>query len=62
MINSLTKKNDCNEYSDFSNFINLFGIQLCFDDVLLICLFLFLYTEKINDTYLLLSLILLFFN
>lgn len=38
---------------------NLFGIQLYFDDILLICILLFLYNEKIEDTYLLLALVLL---
>lgn len=38
---------------------NLFGIQLYFDDVLLICILLFLYNEKIEDTYLLVALVLL---
>ena len=62
MIYNLTKKDNSNKYSDSSNVINLFGIQLYFDDILLICLILFLYTEKIDDTYLLLSLIMLLFN
>ena len=62
MIYNLTKKDNSNKYSDSSNVINLFGIQLYFADILLICLILFLYTEKIDDTYLLLSLIMLLFN
>ena len=38
---------------------NFGGIPLYFDDVLLICLILFLYNEKIDDYYLLLALVLL---
>ena len=33
-----------------------------YDDILLTCLILFLYSEKTDDTYLLLSLIMLLFN
>lgn len=51
-----SKKDDDNSSSPF---LNLFGIQLYFDDILLICMILFLYNEKIDDNYLLLSLVLL---
>lgn len=37
----------------------IFGIQLFYDDILLICLIFFLYSEGIQDTYLFLALILL---
>ena len=40
-------------------FIQLFGISLYFDDILLICVILFLYNERIDDYYLILVLILL---
>lgn len=42
-----------------NSFFDLFGIHLYFDDILLICVILFLYNEKIDDYYLLLALILL---
>lgn len=38
---------------------NILGISLYFDDILLICMIFFLYNEKIDDNYLLLSLVLL---
>ena len=38
---------------------SILGINLYFDDVLLICMIFFLYSEKIEDTYLLLALVLL---
>ena len=52
--NSSKKSNN----QDFPIF-ELFGIKLYFDDVLLICLIFFLYSEKIDDTYLMIALILL---
>ena len=45
--------------SEQKPFFNLFGINLYFDDILLICLIFFLYNEKIDDNYLLLALVLL---
>ena len=48
-----------NSKSTSSPFLNILGISLYFDDVLLICLILFLCNEKITDDYLLLALILL---
>lgn len=40
----------------------LFGIKIYFDDVLIICILLFLYEEGIKDQYLFISLILLLLN
>ena len=37
----------------------IFGLKLYFDDILLICLIFFLYTEGVKDSYLFISLILL---
>lgn len=37
----------------------IFGIKLYFDDILLICLIFFLYTEGVQDQYLFIALILL---
>lgn len=45
--------------TDSAPLFNLFGIQLYFDDILLICIILFLYNEKIEDNYLLIALVLL---
>lgn len=46
--------------NDFeNNFIELFGIRLYFDDLLLICLIWFLYKEEVKDNLLFISLILL---
>ena len=41
------------------NFIELFGIKLYFDDLLLICLIWFLYNEGVQDQFLFIALILL---
>lgn len=40
-------------------FFELFGIQLYFDDILLVCLIFFLYQEGVKDQFLFISLILL---
>ena len=40
-------------------YFSLFGMSLYFDDILLICVILFLFNEKVDDYYLLLALILL---
>ena len=42
-----------------NDYFEIFGINLHFDDILLICLLLFLYNEGINDQLLFISLILL---
>ena len=41
------------------NYIEIMGIKLYFDDLLLICLIFFLYTEGVKDNWLFISLILL---
>lgn len=49
-----------NFQNDFeNNYIEIMGIKLYFDDLLLICLIFFLYNEGVKDTYLFISLILL---
>lgn len=45
-----------------SPFFSLFGINLYFDDVLLICIIFFLYNEHVDDPYLFFALILLLLN
>ena len=44
---------------DNSEVFEIFGIKLHFDDILLICLIFFLYSEGVKDDYLFISLILL---
>jgi len=46
-------------YQDDDAIFDLFGIQLRFDDILLICLIFFLYSEGVKDEMLFISLILL---
>ena len=68
--NSLNNYNNNNIKKDNNNekikketkqspFLTLFGISLYFDDILLICVILFLYSEDIDDSYLMLVLLLL---
>ena len=46
--------------SDFdSQYFEIFGLKLYFDDLLLICLIIFLYNEGVKDQFLFISLILL---
>lgn len=54
-ISSKTRKNTSNN----SQYVNILGITLQFDDILLICLLLFLYTEGVQDEMLFVVLILL---
>ena len=42
-----------------NNYIEVMGIKLYFDDLLLICLIFFLYNEGVKDTFLFITLILL---
>ena len=57
---SLTNDNSQNRYyNDYKPMFEIFGIQLYFDDILLICLIFFLYTEGVQDEYLFIALILL---
>ena len=49
---------NCNNSFE-NNYIELMGIKLYFDDLLLICLIFFLYNEGIKDEWLFISLILL---
>lgn len=54
-------QNICNtEHSDNDeSLFEIFGLKIYFDDLLLICILLFLYQEGIKDEYLFISLILL---
>lgn len=55
--NSKIKDSKNNESSE--SFFEIFGIKLFFDDILIICLLLFLYNENVNDEELFVCLILL---
>ena len=45
--------------SDSDGFFELFGLKLYFDDVLIICILFFLYSEGVKDNMLFVSLLLL---
>ena len=59
--NTPQQKKNCSENvnSVEKPIINIFGINLYFDDILIICLIFFLYNEKVTDYYLFFVLILL---
>mgnify|MGYP004530385295 CR=1 FL=1 len=50
---------NCNNIQSNEVLFEIFGLKIYFDDVLLICILLFLYQEGIQDEYLFISLILL---
>lgn len=54
-----TKNENSHIDSNGEPIINIFGISLYFDDILIICLIFFLYNEKVTDYYLFFVLILL---
>lgn len=58
--------NNCNEKENSKNeyepFFTIFGIDLYFDDILILALLLFLNTEDVKDSYLYIVLIMLLFN
>ena len=56
--NNTTKKNESPNLDD-SFYIDIFGIKLAQDDLLLIGLLFFLYQEEVDDTSLFIALILL---
>lgn len=53
------EKLDCDNNIKDAPIFEIFGIKLYFDDILLICLIFFLYTEGVEDQYLFIALILL---
>ena len=62
---SLYEARNCkhsNSFQEPSPLFSLLGINLYFDDGLLICIIFFLYSENVNDPYLLFALILLLLN
>jgi len=44
---------------NYDTYFEIFGLKLYFDDLLIICLLLFLYNEGVNDQLLFISLIML---
>ena len=56
---SNNEKKDVKELTEDKVIFEIFGIKLCFDDILLIYLIFFLYTEGVQDQYLFIALILL---
>lgn len=57
--NFIPKKEDSNNLESSESFFEIFGIKLYFDDLLIICILFFLYTEKIKNEELFICLILL---
>lgn len=51
-----------NSQNEYSPFFSIFGIDLYFDDILILALLLFLNTEDVKDSYLYIVLIMLLFN
>lgn len=56
-----SNKNE-NRKDEYSPFFSIFGIDLFFDDILILALLLFLNTEDVKDSYLYIVLIMLLFN
>lgn len=54
-----TKKEECSSNIEDSPLFQIFGINLYFDDILLVCLIFFLYQEGVKDESLFIALILL---
>ena len=55
--NNLFSNNDCSKIDE--DFFDFLGLQLHFDDLLIIAIMFFLYQENVTDTYLYIALILL---
>lgn len=53
------KNNNCSPDESSEYFFEIFGLKLYYDDILIICLLYFLYTEGVQDQELFLCLILL---
>lgn len=49
-------------YKDLPPMFHLLGLNIYFDDILIICILFFLYNEDVNDPYLFLILVLLLMN
>ena len=65
-INKKDSDNSTNKVSNYdtrnsnnNEFIEIFGIKLFFDDILILCLLFFLYKQNVNDPLLFIALLLL---
>ena len=56
------KKDSENILESSESFFEIFGLKLHLDDILIICILLFLYNEKVHDDELFICLILLIFS
>jgi len=54
-----SKINQPNLTNNYNDYLELFGIKLYFDDILIICLLYFLYSQDVDDPYLFVALLLL---
>jgi hypothetical protein len=54
-----SENSECDNSESSECFFEIFGLKLHFDDVLIICILFFLYTEEVHDEELFLCLILL---
>lgn len=59
LSNTNTCSTNASSKTENLEYFEIFGIKLFFDDILLICLIFFLYSEGIKDQYLFIALILL---
>ena len=59
VIDKNTKSEDCQRFSDSDVIFEIFGLKLRFDDILIMALLFFLYSEGVDDQWLFISLILL---
>lgn len=58
-ISNQCDKSSKNENNSQNEFLDIFGIKLYFDDLIIISLIFFLYTEGVTDYYLFITLILI---
>ena len=58
-VSNEENRNQKDEKSSKNEFLEIFGIKLYFDDLMIISLLFFLYSEGVNDYYLFITLILL---
>lgn len=60
-VSECCEESNCNEQDQQEDreFFEIMGIKLYFDDILIICLLFFLYTEDVQDEWLFIALILL---
>ena len=59
---AMKKEKDSENIESSESFFEIFGIKLYFDDILIICILFFLYSEKVKDDELFICLLLLLFT